>query len=262
MELAANLSWMYRELPMAERFGAAVRDGFRAVEILLPYDEPPGWYAAALRDHDLTLALFNTPVDTDGIGRLGWAALPGAQAQFRTAFDRARAVAAATGCRRIHVMAGDVRGHAATDVRDTLLANLEVALRNAEADDLTLLLEPLNRIDMPGYAYRQPAEVIEVLQCFDSPRLRLQFDFYHCVQEGLDVNATLTASAPWIGHVQIAGVPGRHEPDLARDGLLRAVAALPAHGYDSWIGCEYAPRRSAAEGLAWCAPLRESGLLA
>src|SRR5690606_9901652 len=139
--------------------------------------------------------------------------------------------------------------------------NLEYALALADQDDLVLTLEALNRSDVPGYFYHTPEQVIQVLSRFDSPRLRLQFDYYHCVKEGLDPRSCVAACAPWIGHAQIAGDDGRHEPDLQQHGLLAAVAALPDLGYDSWLGCEYQPRALAADGLAWCLPLRELGVL-
>lgn len=261
MQLSANLSWLYRHLDWSERFEAAAADGFQGVEILLPYDYAPAWYAQRLQAAQLELTLINTPIG-EGQGRLGWAAIPGAQAQFQEAFDRARAVAQATGCRRIHVMAGDASPFAQEDCRAALLGNLEQALALAEADDLVLTLEALNRSDMAGYFYYLPEQVIEVLQHFNSPRLRLQFDYYHCVKESLDVPSSVAACAPWIGYVQIAGADGRYEPDLAQHDLLAGVAALPALAYDSWLGCEYQPRGLPSEGLAWCQPLRDRGVLA
>lgn len=260
MQLVANLSWLYPDIAWDARFAAARNDGFDAVEILLPYEHEPAWYAERLREHGLTLALFNTPIAPDA-GRLGLAAIPGAQAQFRQAFDRARALAEATGCRRVHCMAGATAALDAADCRQVLLQNLEHALTLAERDGLTLTLEPLNHIDVPDYFYHLPDEAVSILQHFQSPRLRLQFDYYHCARESLDLVQAVGDAAPWIGHVQIAGAPVRCEPDLAANGWLDAVAALPAHGYDSWLACEYKPRTTASEGLTWCQPLRERGLL-
>ena len=262
LKLAANLDWLYGHLPLQARFGAAAADGFDAVEILLPYEQAPQWYAAALREHGLQLVLHNTPIRASSPGRLGWAAIPGARREFAEAFAQARAVAQATGSRRVHVMAGYCEDHDPGACQDALRHSLQHALAAAEADDLTLTLEPLNRTDMPGYLYHLPAQVIDVLREFDSPRLRLQFDYYHCAKEGLDLGAELAQAADWIGHVQIAGAPDRHEPDLDRDRLLEAVRALPATGYRSWLGCEYRARGTPAEGLRWCAPLRAEGLLA
>ncbi|MEO7940968.1 MAG: TIM barrel protein [Burkholderiaceae bacterium] len=260
MKLAANLSWLYPQMAWDQRFAGARHDGFDAVEMLLPYDHPPTWYADQLRAHDLTMVLFNTPVGPDG-GKMGLAAIPGAQAQFQSAFDQARAVADATGCRRIHCMAGNTAGLDSAACRQTLLRNLAHALPLAERDGLTLTLEPLNRFDAPDYFYHQPAEVIAILQQLQSPALRLQLDYYHCARESLNLLQTARDAAPWIGHVQIAGAPVRNEPDLSSDDWLDAVALLPTIGYDSWLSCEYAPRTTAAEGLHWCQPLRDRGLL-
>lgn len=262
MQLSANLSWLYRHLDWSKRFEAAARDGFRGAEILLPYEHPPGWYAQRLREAGLSLALINTPTSPEQ-GRLGWAAIPGAQSEFNHAFDQARAVAQAADCRRIHVMAGYVEGLPRNDCRDTFYRNLEHALALAEQDGLTLTLEALNRTDAPGYFYYLPEQAIEILRHFDSPRLRLQFDYYHCVKEQLDVRASTSDCAPWIGHVQIAGADSnRNEPDLSQHDLLESVAALPRLGYDSWLGCEYQPLTLPADNLSWCQPLRDRGVLA
>ena len=260
MQLAANLSWLYRHLDWEDRFAAAAADGFTAVEILQPYDHPAHWYERKLRQNDLKLVLLNTPI-AEGAGRLGLAAIPGAESDFVACFERARAVAQATGCGRIHVMAGHVAELDREACRATLLRNLEHALELTENDQIVLTLEALNRADMPGYFYHRPSQAMEILRHFDSPHLRLQFDFYHCVKELLSVRRELHAAAGSIGHVQIAGARGRHEPDLSRDGLLDGVVSLPELGYDSWIGCEYAPRTTTAEGLGWCEPLRRQGVL-
>ena len=130
-----------------------------------------------------------------------------------------------------------------------------------DTDGLTLCLEALNRDDMAGYAYHLPSQVIAILQRFNSAQLRLQFDYYHCAKEGLNLLDEVRNAAPWIGYVQLAHDDGRFEPDLARNGLLQAVAALPTLGYDGWLGCEYRPRSTPAQGLAWCEPLRTQGLL-
>lgn len=260
MQLAANVSWLYRHLDEAERFAAAAADGFEAVEILMPYAQTPAWYDQQLRAAGVALVLINTPTGA-GPGRLGWAAVPGAEAEFAAAFAQARAVAQATGCGRIHVMAGAATASPQAERDRVLRHNLERALRWSETDGLLLTLEPLNRTDMPGYHYHWPEHAVAVLREFASPRLRLQFDYYHVVMEGLDAMATVRACAPWIGHVQIAGAQGRYEPELARDGLLEAVAALPGLGYDSWLGCEHQPRTTPAEGLRWCEPLRQRGVV-
>lgn len=260
MQLAANLTWLYAHLPLAERFEAAARDGFQAIEVLLPYDQPPAWYASAARQAGLQWALFNTPIG-DGAGRLGWAAIPGAEVQFDAAFARALAVADATGCRSIHLMAGHVAAHDPAACHATLLANLERALRGAQTHGLTLCLEALNRADMPGYLYHLPEQALAIVQHFDTPALRLQFDFYHCVKEGLDPSAEVQRATGAIGHAQIAGSPDRYEPDLAQHQLYEGLALLHTSGYDGFLGCEYRPRGLPADGLAWMAQPRAEGWL-
>lgn len=260
MQLAANLTWLYAHLPLAERFDAAARDGFAAIEVLLPYDATPAWYAAAARQAGLQWALFNTPIG-EGQGRLGWAAVPGAEAQFDEAFARSLAVAEATGCRSIHLMAGHVGDHAPATCHNTFLSNLERVLPQAQAHGLTLCLEALNRSDMPGYLYHLPEQALAIVRQFDTPTLQLQFDFYHCVKEGLDPRAEVQRAAGRIGHAQIAGAPDRYEPDLAQDHLREGLVLLHASGYDGYLGCEYRPRALPAEGLGWASQPRQEGWL-
>lgn len=260
MKLAANLDWLYASEPLEQRFAAAARDGFRAVEILQPYDRAAGWYAEALEHHGLRAVLINTPV-VEGRGRWGLAAVPGEQQAFHAGFLRAIEVATAIACPRIHVMAGDVSGLDASECRETLLRNLETALAIAAQCRIGLSLEPLNRIDAPGYFYARSEQALSIVRHFDSAWLSLQFDFYHCVREALDARAEALRAARWIGHVQIGGAPGRHEPDLGRDHLLEALGVLAERGYAGWIGCEYRPRAEAARGLSWCEPLRARGWL-
>lgn len=261
VQLAANLSWLYPGESPEQRFAAAARDGFGAVEILQPYDHDADWHARALDRHRLKAVLINTPV-AEGRGRWGLAAIPGAETAFRAGFARALDVASAIGCPRIHVMAGDVSGLDPAQCRWALLANVDAALELAVPRGIGLSLEPLNRIDAPGYFYAQPEQALAVVRRFDTPWLTLQFDFYHCVREALDAPAEAERAAPWVGHLQIAGAPERCEPDLQRDRLLDALGALVAGGYAGWIGCEYRPRGGVAQGLGWCEPLRERGWLA
>ncbi len=258
MQLAANLTWLYAHLPLAERFDAAARDGFQAIEVLLPYDATPAWYAGAARQAGLQWALFNTPIG-EGPGRLGWAAVPGAEAQFDEAFARALDVAEATGCRRIHLMAGHVGDHDPAVCHATFLGNIERVLPQAQAQGLTLNLEALNRSDMPGYLVHLPEQALAIVRHFDTPTLQLQFDYYHCVKEGLDVRTEVQRAAGRIGHAQIAGAPDRYEPDLAQDRLREGLALLHASGYDGYLGCEYRPRALPAEGMGWAGQPRRDG---
>lgn len=253
MKFAANLTLLYGHLPLAERFEAAARDGFTAVEILFPYDETPQWYANRLTEAGLQLALINTPITAEHPG--GMAAQEGAQTLFQGAWAQALEVCSATGCRVVHVMAGV--GESQAESRQlqhaALLDNLAWAA--AQNRSITLTLEALNRVDVPGYFYDEPQQVLSILRELDEPNIGLQFDFYHVVKQGLDVLATLAPCVPWIRHAQVAGSPDRHEPDLQQHALLEGLRRMAESGYAGFLGFEYRPRANVADGLAWARPL-------
>lgn len=259
MQLAANLTLLYADLPVAERFATAVADGFRHVEILAPYDESPQWYARELQDHGLELILVNTPVVSSEYP-VGTAAQPQATELFRQAMEQAASVCTATGCRAIHVMAGkrDPRYS-----RDDQAAVLHDNLRWASDTfpDLILHLEALNRVDVPDYFYHLPEEVARELAAIDRKQVGMQYDFYHVVKEGLSPIDQVERHFPFIRHVQIAGAPNRHEPDLGHDGLLAGIRSLVTGGYDGYLGLEYRPAQTASHGLSWVQPLLDEGLL-
>ncbi|MBO1112421.1 hydroxypyruvate isomerase family protein [Bordetella petrii] len=249
MKLAANLSLLYPGLPLAQRMAEAARDGFAAAEILFPYDLPPAELAALLRAQGLALVLVNTPT---GAGEKGLACLPGREADFDAALAQALAVCRATGCRAVHVMAGrPPAGAAHADCQATLVANLRRAAPLAAQDGITLTLEALNRHDMPGYFYYLPAQAAQIIDQVGHPSVRLQFDFYHCQREGLDLDRELRGALPLVHHVQFAHPQGRHEPDPADPAVARALRTLAGSGYAGWIGCEYLPRADTRAGLAW-----------
>lgn len=258
MKLAANLNLLYGSMPEAERFAAAARDGFAGVEVLFPYEQSPQWYVAQLRAHRLQLVLINTPV-YPGSGRMGLAAIAGMEQDFRGAFERALGVARVTACPTLHVMAGLVSRDRHPQARATLLDNLRWAAEEARRAGVVLTLEALNRTDMPAYAYHQPREALEVVRALDTAQVRLQFDLYHAAKEGLDLVSELEHALPYVRHVQIAGAPDRHEPDLSQDKLLDCFELLARRGYTGWIGCEYRPRHSTGVGLVWRDRLLERG---
>lgn len=249
---AANLTLLYGQLPLEERFKAARLHGFSAAEILFPYDRSPQWYAERLRESGLQLVLVNTPVDPEQ-APWGRAALAGQQAQFREDFARVAAVCEATGCPAVHVMAGCTDGQD-PQARATLLENL--AWASAAYPELRLQLEGLNHSDVPGYFYARPDAVIEVLQALGAGNVGLQFDFYHTVREALDLCAELQRAMPWVRHVQVAGSPARNEPDLTRDNLQASFEQLHAAGYDGFVGYEYRPAADVAAGLVWSQPIQ------
>ena len=260
---AANLSMLYNEHAFLNRFAAAARDGFTAVEYLFPYEFGAADLAQRLRDNGLQQVLFNAPPGDWNAGERGIACHPGREAEFRAGFQRALDYAHALACPRIHVMAGLVPQDAeAATVRATYIANLRWAAQAARAAGRDVLIEPINTRDMPGFFLNRQDQAHAVVQEVGEPNLKVQFDLYHCqIVEG-DVATKIRHYLPTgrVGHFQIAGVPERHEPDLGElnySYLLRVIDEVSqACGWDGWVGCEYRPQRGAvangtSDGLAW-----------
>lgn len=259
---AANLSLMYAEHPFLDRFGAAARDGFAFVECQFPYDAPAAQIAQRLADHGLQQVLINAPIGRPG--DRGLATLPGREDEFRRGFrDLALPYARALRCERIHVMAGTVPDGADRAVyRDVLLHNLQWAAGLAAAEGLTLLLEPLNPRDAPGYFYSRQADAHAIVQSLAAPNVKVQFDLYHCqIAEG-DVATKLRELLPTgrVGHIQFAGVPERHEPDVGELHLPYLFSLIDALGWSVPIGAEYKPRGDTSAGLAWFQPYKKDRL--
>lgn len=255
MKLGANLSLLYAGEPLDTAMGQATQHGFEAVEILFPYADTPDALAGQLARHQLQLVLVNTPLGPNG--EKGLAAIPGREDDFFHALEQALAVCRATGCRLVHVMAGQPAAGQREAARDTLLQNLGHAVPLARDAGVVLTLEALNRDDMPGYLYWQPRQVLNVLNEIDSPQLGLQFDLYHTQKEGLDLLAEIDACADWIRHVQFAHPVGRHEPDLTDPAVRAALLRLQAIGFRGHVGAEYRPAGTAAEGYGWMRDYRD-----
>ncbi|MFJ5999314.1 2-oxo-tetronate isomerase [Streptomyces sp. NPDC092370] len=259
---AANLSMMYTEHDFLDRFAAASADGFQAVEYLFPYAYDASELRRRLDDHGLRQVLFNAPAGAWEAGERGMAALPGREAEMRSGVDRALEYAAALGCPRVHLMAGLVRPDA-TPVeraghRDTYLTNLAWAAERATAVNVDILIEPINGRDMPGYFLSAQAEAHAVVQEVGAANLKVQLDLYHCqIVEG-DLTTALRRDLPSgrVGHLQIAGVPDRNEPDRGELNVRHLFDAVDELGFDGWIGCEYNPRAGTSAGLRWLSDYR------
>jgi hydroxypyruvate isomerase len=250
--LSANLSWLFTEVPFLERFGEAARAGFRAVEFAFAYEIPERTIADRLAEHGLECVLINAPPGDYAAGERGIAALPGREQEFAASFSTALRYAAALRCPRIHVMAGLVPDDAQRpEATATFIANLRSACDAAGAQGVTVLIEALNPRDVPNYLFSTVSEAHALRTAVGAPNIKTQMDFYHTqVVEG-DLATKLERWLPHIGHIQIAGAPGRHEPDIGEINyawLLRRVDEL---GYDGWVGCEYRPLATTAAGLAW-----------
>jgi hydroxypyruvate isomerase len=254
LSFAANLSWLYTDLPFLDRFAAAARDGFHGVECLFPHEHPTAELAARLQAHGLQMVLFNARPGDWAAGERGLAGLPGREGDFRRSIDEALARADALGCPRIHVMAGlaGVGGQAfAPNEHAARLAlyqsNLAWAAQQAEAAGRALTIEPLNARDMPGYLLGTQAQAHALVAAIGSPALKVQMDLYHLqITEG-DVSMALrhwlhSDRAGHVGHIQVAAVPDRCEPDHGELNVDWLWGELRQLGWEGWIGCEYRPR--------------------
>ena len=254
---AANLSMMYQEFEFLDRFAAAAADGFKAVEFLFPYAFPKEEVAKRLKDAGLENVLFNLPPGNWEAGERGMAAIPGREAEFAAAIDKALDYAAALGCPRLHVMAGIPQAGAdRAKCRATYVANLRLAAEKAAKAGRDVLMEPINTRDIPGYFLNRQDDAQAIRAEIGAPNLKVQFDLYHCqIVEG-DLAMKLKRDIAHVGHMQIAGVPERHEPDLGEVNYPYLFGVIDQLGYKGWIGCEYRPRNGTRNGLGWFAPYR------
>ncbi|MFT3953347.1 MAG: hydroxypyruvate isomerase family protein [Piscinibacter sp.] len=252
---AANLSMMYGEHAFLDRFAAAAKDGFDAVEYLFPYEFQASEIAKRLADHGLQQALFNAPPGDWAAGERGLACLPGRGDEFRSGVLRAIDYAHALRCPRIHLMAGlQPKGHDRASLRDLYVENLAWA---AEQDrSIEFLIEPINTRDIPGFFLNRQDHAHEVVQLSEAPNLRVQMDLYHCqiVEGDLAVKLKQYLPSGRVGHIQIAGVPERHEPDLGEVNYPYLFALIDSLGYAGVIGAEYRPRAGTSAGLGWFKP--------
>lgn len=257
LKLAANLSFLFTELPFLDRFAAAAAAGFRAVEYMFPYDYDSDEIRRRLDAHQLQQVLFNLPAGDWAAGERGIACHPGSQAEFRAGLATALPLAKKLGVRQLNCLAG-LQPASASDAecRRTMLANLAFAADAAAAQGIKLLIEPINsRIDMPGFWLDTPAKAMALIDELSHPNLFLQYDVYHAHVMGEDVLAALTARLPFIAHIQIADCPGRHQPGSGRIPFVALFERLGAGGYPGWVGCEYRPSGETAESLAWAVSL-------
>ncbi len=252
---AANLSMLYNEHAFPDRFAAAAADGFRAVEYLFPYAFAADDLARRLREHGLQQVLFNAPPGDWDAGERGLACLPGREAEFRAGIETALAYAQALDCPRIHVMAGLAPADAErARLQATYEANLAWAAAQAARAGRDVLIEPINTRDIPGFFLNRQDEAHRIVAAVGAANLKVQMDLYHCqIVEG-DVATKIRQYLPTgkVGHIQIAGVPMRHEPDLGElhhpylFDVIDEVSA--ACGWQGWVGCEYRPARGTAPG--------------
>jgi len=244
----ANFNFLFLEVPLLDRFEAAAKAGFKGVEIGNPYEASASAIASKLKSNGLTLVLINTSPGDAAKGERGRSALVGREKDFEADMETALRYCAATGCKLIHVMAGLVH-HGAR--RDTFVANLKTGARKAAAAGVGLVIEPINRRDIPGYFLNKLAEARAIIYEVGEPNLGLQFDIYHRQVEDGDVAVAMKEYAGLTRHYQIANPPDRGEPDEGEMNYRWLLQQIDASGYQGWVGCEYKPRRGTVEGLTW-----------
>jgi hydroxypyruvate isomerase len=249
---AANLSMMFTEVPFIERFGAAAAAGFAAVEFLFPYGHAADEIAAQLRAHRLANVLFNLPPGDWAAGERGMASIPGREAQFRRGVGEALAYARALGTPRLHAMAGLLpAGADRARHRAAYVDSLRYAAAEAAREGVEVLIEPINTRDIPGYFLNTQADAHAIREEVGAANLKVQMDLYHAqIVEG-DLATKLRRYLPHVGHIQIAGVPDRHEPDSGELNYPYLFRLLDELGYAGWVGCEYRPAAGTVAGLGW-----------
>ena len=250
--LCANLGFLFGEVPFLDRFEMAAGVGFAGVEFASPYDYPATELRAQLKSSGVSLVLINSPAGNRAAGERGFACLPGRGDTFRDSVSQALDYAVALDCKLVHVMAGVPPADLAYETAAALYAaNLAWAGERGLAAGVKLVIEPLNPRDAPGYLLRTQEQGAAIVAAIGHDRIGLQFDIYHCQTAQGDVTTRLAKLLPVIDHMQLADVPGRHEPGTGEIGWEYVFRRIDELGYAGWIGCEYTPLGDTVEGLAW-----------
>lgn len=254
---AANLTMMYTEDSFLDRFAAAARDGFTAVEYLFPYEHPAATLAAQLKENGLRQVLFNSPAGDWKAGERGLAAVPGREKEFRDGFLKALEYALVMQCPRVHAMAGlSQPGVDRSHLLGVYTANLAWAAEQAQIAGVVALIEPIALRNIPGFFLNRQEEAHAIVAEIGAPNLKILMDLFHCqVEEGdLAIRIRKYLADPKqsrVGHFQVAGVPERHEPSTGEVRYEYLFQLIDELGYEGWIGCEYTPARDTSEGLRW-----------
>lgn len=258
LRFSANLGFLWSDIPLLDRIDRAAAAGFSAIELHWPYDVPAERTRQACVRNGLSLLGLNTVTGDSSKGEFGLGAVPGRQEQFQQAIDQSIAYCKASGATAIHAMAGIVPPGEHERARAVFRDNLAEAVRKTADERITLLLEPINPRDQPGYFYSTIGEAVSLIEAVGSDSVRVMFDVYHvAVSEG-DVIMKLRRYRDMIGHIQIAAVPSRAEPDEGEIAYRAILDEIEAIGYRGWIGCEYHPRGPVEDGLRWMQKLNVS----
>lgn len=254
-KFCANLTMLFNEVPFLDRFEAAAKAGFEGVEYLFPYPYPKEQLADQLRTHRLAQVLHNLPAGDWDKGERGIACLPDRVAEFQASVETAIDYARALGCPQVNCLAGVVpAGLARERAEQTFIDNLRFAAPKFKAAGIKLLIEAINTRDIPGFFLNTTRQSVGIIEAVGSDNLYVQYDIYHMqVMEG-DLAPTIEKHLPRIPHMQLADTPGRHEPGTGEINYPFLFGFIDKLGYAGWIGCEYKPRTTTVDGLAWIRP--------
>lgn len=251
-KFAANLSMLFQELPVIERFGAAANAGFHAVEFLFPYEYPVEQLQAELTRHNLIQVLFNLPAGNWAAGDRGMAVDPSRREEFAAGVEKALLYAKALGVPQVNCLAGKAPASVSEkEQRATLVQNLRLAADRLATANVRLLVEHINYRDMPGFTLNTTAQVLSVLDEVAHPNIFLQYDIYHAQRMEGELMTTFEKNKDRIAHIQIADNPGRHEPGTGEINYRYVLAALDRMGYDGYVGLEYIPSGDTVSSFKW-----------
>ncbi len=254
-QFAANLGFLFQEVDLLERYNAAARVGFRGVETPFPYSIPPEALAARLQSCGIEQVLCNLPPGDWAAGERGFGAVPGREKAFAESLEQALTYTRVLSCPRLHAMAGiPPAGASRESCEAVFIRNLRWAAETLKPHGIQLVIEPINSRDMPGYFLNTADHAHHIIEHVGSDNLLLQMDLYHCQVMRGDLAEQIRAHFAVIGHFQIAGNPGRHEPDAGEIHYPYLFDLIDALGYTGWIGCEYHPRQETVAGLGWAHP--------
>ncbi|MBB3177520.1 hydroxypyruvate isomerase [Variovorax sp. Sphag1AA] len=251
-KFAANLTMLFTELPFMQRFEAAAKAGFKAVEYLFPYAYDKNELAAALKSNGLVQVLHNLPAGDWDAGERGIGCHPDRVGEFREGVGRAIEYATALGCPKVNCLLGKLpAGVTAADARKVVVDNLRFAAKELQNAGIRLLIEPINTFDIPGFYLNRTDQALSILDEVGSTNLLVQYDIYHAQRMEGELGNTLSKHITRIGHIQLADNPGRGEPGTGEINYPWLFKHIDSIGYDGWIGCEYKPRGTTVEGLGW-----------
>lgn len=249
--LSANIGILFREHEFLDRFAVAAHAGFRAVECWTPYEYPVAELRRRIEDAGIPLIGINTAMGDVKKGESGLGGVPGREAEFDAIMAQALEYGAALGVRHIHVMAGMMNGFTEAEGLATFQRNLARAVKRAEAMGVTLVIEPVNRVDRPAYLLSSSERAAAIIDAVGSSHLKMMFDFYHLqIMEG-DVMRRFERLMPKIGHVQFAAVPSCREPDEGELNYAWILREIDRLGWSGFVGAEYQPRGRTEDGLGW-----------